>query len=61
MMDLNTNLLDLRDEKQKFEIEENVKIVAAQKMPDRHFYLLRHHIFFYLKFLLFCSLAPDGN
>ena len=29
MMDLNTNLLDLRDEKQKFEIEENVKIVAA--------------------------------
>ena len=28
-------------------------------MPDRHFYLLRHHILFYIKFLLFCSLAPD--
>ena len=29
-------------------------------MPERHFYLLRHHILFYIKFLLFCSLAPDG-
>ena len=28
-------------------------------MPSRHFYLLRHHILFYIKFLLFCSLAPD--
>ena len=28
-------------------------------MLDRHFYLLRHHILFYIKFLLFCSLAPD--
>ena len=28
-------------------------------MPDRHFYLLRHHILFYIKFLLFCLLAPD--
>ena len=28
-------------------------------MPDRHFYLLRHHILFYIKFLLFCPLAPD--
>ena len=28
-------------------------------MPDRHFYLLRHHILFYIKFLLFCFLAPD--
>ena len=28
-------------------------------MPDWHFYLLRHHILFYIKFLLFCSLAPD--
>ena len=28
-------------------------------MPDRHFYLLRHHILFYIKFLGFCSLAPD--
>ena len=28
-------------------------------MPDRHFYLLRHHILFYIKFLLFCSLIPD--
>ena len=46
-------------ENQKFDIEENVKIVAAQKMPDRHFYLLRHHILCYIKFLLFCSLAPD--
>ena len=36
-----------------------MKIVAAQKMPDRHFYLLRHHILCYIKFLLFCSLAPD--
>ena len=27
-----------------------MKIVAAQKMPDRHFYLLRHHILFYLYF-----------
>ena len=42
-----------KTEKQKFTIKENVKIVAAQKMPDRHFYLLRHHIFFYSKFLLF--------
>ena len=38
-----------------------MKIVAAQKMPDRHFYLLRHHIFFYSIFLVFCSLAPDRN
>ena len=28
-------------------------------MPARHFYLLRHHILFYIKFLGFCSLAPD--
>ena len=28
-------------------------------MPNRHFYLLRHHILFYIKFLLFCSLTPD--
>ena len=28
-------------------------------MPNRHFYLLRHHILFYIKFLLFCSLVPD--
>ena len=28
-------------------------------MPNRHFYLLRHHILFYTKFLLFCSFAPD--
>ena len=48
-------------EKQKFEIEEKVKIVASQKMPARHFYSLRHHIFFYIKFLVFCFLAPDGN
>ena len=27
-----------------------MKIVAAQKMPDRHFYLLRHHILFYIYF-----------
>ena len=26
-------------------------------MPDRHFYWLRHHIFFYIKFLLFCFLG----
>ena len=24
-----------------------------------HFYLLRHHIFFYIKFLVFCSLVTD--
>ena len=30
-------------------------------MPDRHFYQLRHHIFFSIKFLLFCCLAPNGN
>ena len=29
-------------------------------MPVRHFYLLRHHILLYIKFLLFCLLAPDG-
>ena len=40
---------------------ENVKIVTSQKMPTRHFYSLRHHIFFYIKFLVFCFLAPDGN
>ena len=34
-----------------------MKIVASQKMPDRHFYWLRHHIFFYIKFLLFCFLG----
>ena len=28
-------------------------------MPVWHFYLLRHHILFYIKFLVFCSLAPD--
>ena len=28
-------------------------------MPDRHFYLLRHHILFYIIFLLFCLLAPE--
>ena len=28
-------------------------------MPNRHFYLLRHHILFYIKFLLFYSFAPD--
>ena len=28
-------------------------------MPDWHFYLLRHHILFYIKFLVFCPLAPD--
>ena len=28
-------------------------------MPDRHFYLLRHHILFYITFLDFCLLAPD--
>ena len=50
-----------KTEKQKFTIKENVKIVAAQKMPDRHFYSLRHHIFFYIKFLVFCSLVPDEN
>ena len=27
-------------------------------MPDRHFYLLRHHIILYT-FLDFCLLAPD--
>ena len=30
-------------------------------MPARHFYLLRHHILFDIKFLLFCWLAPDGT
>ena len=30
-------------------------------MPVRHFYWLRHHIFFYLKFLVFVSLAPQIN
>ena len=29
-------------------------------MPVRHFYLLRHHILLYIKFLLFCLLVPDG-
>ena len=28
-------------------------------MPARHFYSLRHHIFFSIKFLLFCALAPE--
>ena len=28
-------------------------------MPDRHFYLLRHHILFYITFLGFYLLAPD--
>ena len=28
-------------------------------MPARHFYLLRHHILFYITFLDFCLLAPD--
>ena len=30
-------------------------------MPVRHFYLLRHHMVLYMKFLLFCCLAPEGN
>ena len=41
-------------------MKQNVKIVAAQKMPHRHFYLLRHHILFHIKFLFSCLLTPDG-
>ena len=29
-------------------------------MPHRHFYLLRHHILFHIKFLFSCLLTPDG-
>ena len=28
-------------------------------MPHRHFYLLRHHILFHIKFLFSCLLTPD--
>ena len=48
-------------ENQKFKIEENV-MSEPVKMPVRHFLRRDYlHIFFYIKFLLFCYLAPDGN
>ena len=48
-------------EKQKFNREENV-MSEPVKMPIRHFLRRDYlHIFFYIKFLVFCFLAPDGN
>ena len=48
-------------ENQKFEIEEKV-MSERVKMPNRHFLRSDYlHIFFYIKFLVFCFLAPDGN
>ena len=46
-------------ENQKFDIEENV-MSEPVKMPGRHFLRRDYlHILFYIKFLLFCSFAPD--
>ena len=51
----------LKAENQKFEIEEKV-MSERVKMPSRHFLRSDYlHIFFYIKFLVFCFLAPDGN
>ena len=48
-------------EKQKFNIEENV-MSEPVKMPFRHFLRRDYlHIFFYLKFWVFVSLAPQIN
>ena len=48
-------------ENQKFEIEENV-MSEPVKMPNRHFLRRDYlHIFFYLKFWVFVSLAPQIN
>ena len=48
-------------EKQKFEIEEKV-MSERVKMQNRHFLRSDYlHFFFYLKFLVFCFLAPEGN
>ena len=48
-------------EKQKFNIEENV-MSEPVKMPFRHFLRRDYlHIFFYLKFGVFVSLAPQIN
>ena len=50
-----------RTENQKFEIEENV-MSEPVKMPNRHFLRRDYlHIFFYLKFWVFVSLAPQIN
>ena len=48
-------------ENQKFRIEENM-MSEPVKMPVSHFLRRDYlHIFFYIKFLLFCFLAPEGN
>ena len=48
-------------EKQKFNREENV-MSEPVKMPFRHFLRRDYlHIFFYLKFWVFVSLAPQIN
>ena len=50
-----------RTEKQKFYIEENM-MSEPVKMPVRHFLRSDYlHIIFYIKFLLFVSLAPQIN
>ena len=50
-----------RTENQKFEIEENV-MSEPVKMLNRHFLRRDYlHIFFYLKFWVFVSLAPQIN
>ena len=58
----NTNFhLEPKAENQKFEIEENV-MSEPVKMPNRHFLRRDYlHIFFYLKFWVFVSLAPQIN
>ena len=48
-------------ENQKFKIKENV-MSEPVKMPNRHFLRRDYlHIFFYLKFWVFVSLAPQIN
>ena len=48
-------------ENQKFEIEEKV-MSEPVKMPNRYFLRRDYlHIFFYLKFWVFVSLAPQIN
>ena len=50
-----------RTENQKFNVEEKV-MSEPVKMPNRHFLRRDYlHIVLYMKFLLFCFLAPEGN
>ena len=56
-----TSVWSQKAENQKFKIKENV-MSEPVKMPNRHFLRRDYlHIFFYLKFWVFVSLAPQIN